>query len=124
MVPRAASEPSSSAANGEGTPEERPHPSPTLVQMGTNMPRLKLVDLQNLGAPPFIPDDPAEETDWRHYHGIMGGMAHLLNTALGVVNDGLKQLNSAIDPCEVRCARPLVVASCFVVSNLCPFRSR
>jgi hypothetical protein len=87
------------------------------------MPRLELVDLQNPGAPPFILDDPAEEKDWRRYHGIMGGVAHLLNVMVVKVNDGLKQLNSATDPCEVRLARALVATSCFVVSNLCPFCS-
>jgi hypothetical protein len=87
------------------------------------MPRLELADLQNLGAPPFILDDPVEK-DWRRYHRIMGGVVHLLNATVVVANDGLKHLNSVTDPCEVRRARALFTASCFVVSNLCPFRSR
>jgi hypothetical protein len=67
--------------------------------MGTNVPRLELADLQNLGAPPFILDNPAKE-EWHSYHGIMGGVTHLLNAALVTANDGMKQLNSATDPCE------------------------
>jgi hypothetical protein len=90
--------------------------------MGTNMHRLELVDLQNPGAPPFILDNPVEK-DWHCYLGIMGGVAHLLNVTLVTANDGLKQLNSAADPCEVQRAHALVAASCFVVSNLCPFGS-
>jgi hypothetical protein len=53
------------------------------------MPWLKLADLQNPSAPPFILDDLAEE-EWHHYHGIMGGMAYLLNAALVTADDGLK----------------------------------
>jgi hypothetical protein len=63
------------------------------------------VDLQNLGAPPFILDDSAEEKEWRDYCGIMTGVAHLLHTALVSMNNELKQLNSAINPCMVRGAR-------------------
>jgi hypothetical protein len=68
------------------------------------MPWLEWVDPQNPGAPPFILDDLAEEREWRSYHGIMGSMAHLLNTVLVSVNNRLKQLNSAADPCMVQCA--------------------
>jgi hypothetical protein len=52
------------------------------------------------------------------------GVAQLLNAALVTANDGMKQLNSAVDPCEVRRARALVAASCFVASNLRSFCSR
>jgi hypothetical protein len=91
--------------------------------MGTNRPRLELADLQIPGALPFVLDDPAEE-EWCHYHGIMGGMAHLLNAALVAANNGLKQLNSVVDPYEVRRARALVAASFFVTFDLCSFHSR
>jgi hypothetical protein len=92
--------------------------------MGTNRPWLELADLQNPRAPPFVLDDPAEDKEWRRFHEIMGGMAHLLNTTLVIVNDGLKQFNSATNPYEVRRAHALIAASCFVASDLCFFRSR
>jgi hypothetical protein len=84
---------------------------------------LELADLQNLGASPFILVDPVEDMDWCHYHEIMGGVAHLLNAAMVAANDMLKQLNSAANPYEVRCAHALVAASCFAMSSLCSFRS-
>jgi hypothetical protein len=92
--------------------------------MGINRPWLKLVDLQNPRAPPFVLDDPEEEKEWRRYHGIMGGVAHLLNTTLVIVNDGLKQFYSVTNPYEVRRAHALNAASCFVASDLCFFHSR
>jgi hypothetical protein len=69
--------------------------------MGTDIPRLEWLDPQDSGAPPFVLDDPAEKKEWRSYHGIMGGVAQLLNATLTAANDGLKQLNSAADPCVV-----------------------
>jgi hypothetical protein len=53
------------------------------------------------GAPPFILDDPAEEKERLNYCGIMRGVVHLLNTALILANDGLKQLNSVTNPCTI-----------------------
>jgi hypothetical protein len=51
-------------------------------------------------------------------------MAHLLNTALVVANNGLKQLNSATDRCIVRRACAPIAAFCFVASDSCFFYSR
>jgi hypothetical protein len=31
-----------------------------------------------------------EEKEWRRYHGIMGGVAHVLNAMLVIANDVLK----------------------------------
>jgi hypothetical protein len=80
-------------------------PPRTLIQIGTDMPWLEWADPQNHGAPPFILDDLAREREWHSYHGIIGSVAHLLNTMLVSANNGLKQLNSAADPCMVQRAR-------------------
>jgi hypothetical protein len=71
--------------------------------------------------PAVLLDDPAEEKDWRRYHGIMGGMAHLLNAALIMANDRLKELNSALHGMARLC---LDCRFCFVASNSCSFHSR
>jgi hypothetical protein len=135
MVPHVVFVPSSSVVSRGVIPVERPwqegssahgagaEPSQTLIQTGTNRPWLELVDLQNPGAPPFVLDDPTKEKEWRHCHGIMGGVAHLLNATLVMANDRLKLLNSATNPCTVWRACALIAAFCFVASNLCSFRS-
>jgi hypothetical protein len=92
--------------------------------MGTDRRQLELADLQNLGAPPFVLDDPAEEKEWRRYHRTMGGVVHLLNATLVVVNNGLKQLNNGTDPCTVRHDCALIATFCFVASDSCSFHSR
>jgi hypothetical protein len=102
MVPHSSSTSSTSVTGGEIVLAERPRqegssvrgvgvePPRILIWIGTNMLWLKFMDPQNPGALPFVLDDPAEEREWRSYHGIVGGMAHLLNPALVTANDGLK----------------------------------
>jgi hypothetical protein len=102
MVPHSSSTSSTSVTGGEIILAERPRqegslargvgvePPRILIWIGNNMSWLKFTDPQNPGAPPFVLDDPAEEREWRNYHGIVGGMAHLLNIALVTANDRLK----------------------------------
>jgi hypothetical protein len=46
-------------------------PPRALKWLGTGLPRLEWADPQNLGAAPFILDDPMEEREWVSYNEML-----------------------------------------------------